>query len=221
MQTQFAIFVFLALAALVGAAAVALSRNIFWSAMGLLSSLVGVGGMYVLLSADFVAITQLLVYIGGVLVLIIFAVMLTSQIQDVNVSNRSMGIAGGFVVFWVVATLLSFVALWAPWKVTPQPPVEETTAAIGNGLLGKWLLPFEIASVVLVATMIGAIVIARKEVKSDDDGNPGRVPKPSRDAALPAKPADFARDDDGNPGRVPKPSRDAALPAKPADFARD
>jgi NAD(P)H-quinone oxidoreductase subunit 6 len=167
MQTQFVIFVFLALATLVGAAGVALSRNIFWSAMGLLSSLVGVGGLYVLLSADFVAITQLLVYIGGVLVLIIFAVMLTSQIQDINISNRSMGLLGGYLVFFVVATLLSFVAIWAPWQLTDMAPVANTTVAIGDGLLGRWLLPFEIASVLLVATLVGAIVIARKEVKSD------------------------------------------------------
>jgi NAD(P)H-quinone oxidoreductase subunit 6 len=169
MQTQFVIFVLLALATLVGAASVALSRNIFRSAMGLLSSLIGVGGMYVLLSADFIAITQILVYIGGVLVLIIFAVMLTNQIQDINVSNRSMGLVGGFLMFWVVATLLCFVALWTPWKLTAVAPVEGTTAAIGNGLLGKWLLPFEIASVLLIATMIGAIVVARKEVKGDED----------------------------------------------------
>jgi NADH-quinone oxidoreductase subunit J len=161
--------------------------------MGLLSCLVGVGGMYVLLSADFIAITQVLVYIGGVLVLIIFAVMLTSHIQDINVSNRSMGIVGGFLVFWVVATLLCFVAIWAPWQITAVPPVEGTTAAIGNGLLSKWLLPFEIASVVLIATMVGAIVVARKEVKDDFDGTPGRVPKPSREAALPAEPAGSAR----------------------------
>jgi NAD(P)H-quinone oxidoreductase subunit 6 len=168
MQTQFAIFVFLALATLIGAASVALSRNIFWSAMGLLSSLIGVGGLYVLLSADFLAITQLLVYIGGVLVLIIFAVMLTSQIQDINVSNRSMGLAGGYVIFLIVTTLLSFVGLWAPWKLTDAVPVADTTAALGDGLLGKWLLPFEIASVLLVATLVGAIVIARKEVKPDE-----------------------------------------------------
>ena len=167
MQTQFVIFVFLAAATLIGAAGVALSRNIFWSAMGLLSCLIGVGGMYVLLSADFVAITQLLVYIGGVLVLIIFAVMLTSQIEDINVSNRSMGLFGGYLVFLVVTTLLSFVAIWAPWKLTDVAPVANTTVAIGDGLLGKWLLPFEIASVLLVATLVGAIVIARKEVKSD------------------------------------------------------
>ena len=167
MQTQFVIFVFLALSTLIGAASVALSRNIFWSAMGLLSSLVGVGGLYVMLSADFVAITQVLVYIGGVLVLIIFAVMLTSHIQDINVSNRSMGLVGGYLVFFVTATLLCFVAIWTPWKLTGELPVADTTVAIGNGLLGTWLLPFEIASVVLVATLVGAIVIARKEVKAD------------------------------------------------------
>jgi NAD(P)H-quinone oxidoreductase subunit 6 len=167
MQTQFAVFVFLALATLIGAAGVALSRNIFWSAMGLLSSLVGVGGMYVLLSADFVAITQVLVYIGGVLVLIIFAVMLTSQIQEINVSNRSMGMVAGYAIFFVVSVLLSFVAIWAPWQVTATNAVANTTVALGDGLLGTWLLPFEVASVLLVATLIGAIVIARKEVKSD------------------------------------------------------
>ena len=167
MQTQFAVFVFLALATLIGAAGVALSRNIFWSAMGLLSSLVGVGGMYVLLSADFVAITQLLVYIGGVLVLIIFAVMLTSHIQDINVSNRSIGLLGGYLIFFIMSTLLSFVAIWAPWQLTGKEPVANPTVALGDGLLGTWLLPFEIASILLVATLVGAIVIARKEVKSD------------------------------------------------------
>ena len=169
MQSELLVFIFFALATLVGAAQAALSRNIFWSAMGLLSSLIGVGGLYVLLSADFVAITQLLVYIGGVLVLIIFAVMLTSQIQDIQVSNRSIGLVGGYVMFFVLSTLLSFAAIWAPWKSAGagKEPIANTTIALGDGLLGTWLLPFEIASVLLVATLVGAIVIARKEVKSD------------------------------------------------------
>ncbi|MGD0836649.1 MAG: NADH-quinone oxidoreductase subunit J [Polyangia bacterium] len=167
MPSSFAIFVLLALATLLGAAGVALSRNIFWSAMGLLACLLGVSGLYVLLAADFIAVTQVLIYIGGVLVLIIFAIMLTSQIRDISVSNSSMGSVGGFALFWVVATLLCFVALWAPWPIASLPPGQGSTAAIGDGLLGRWLLPFEIVSVLLVATMIGAIVIARKEAKPD------------------------------------------------------
>jgi NADH-quinone oxidoreductase subunit J len=167
MNTQVLVFLFFALAALVGAAGVPMSKNIFWSAMGLLSALLGVGGLYVMLAADFVAITQLLIYIGGVLVLIIFAVMLTSQIKDIEVSNTNIGLGGGAFLFLIVGTLLTFVAMWAPWKLMDAPTAGETTAQIGNGLLGKWLLPFEVASVLLVATLIGAIVVARKEIKND------------------------------------------------------
>jgi len=71
------------------------------------------------------------------------------------------------LLFVVVATLLSYVAIWTPWKTVTMPESRETSAAIGNGLLGTWLLPFEVASVVLLATLIGAIVVARKEIKND------------------------------------------------------
>jgi NAD(P)H-quinone oxidoreductase subunit 6 len=168
MDTNLVVFYLFALAAVVGAAGVPMSKNIFWSAMALLSALVGVGGLYVLLAADFLAVTQLLVYIGGVLVLIIFAVMLTSQIKEIEVSNQNVGLVAGAVLFVLTGTLLSYVAIWAPWKIAVlQPESNETTAAIGNGLLGPWLLPFEVASVVLLATLIGAIVVARKEIKDD------------------------------------------------------
>jgi NADH-quinone oxidoreductase subunit J len=167
MHTNLAVFLFFAVMAVVGAAGVPMSKNIFWSAMGLLAALLGVAGIYVLLSADFVAVTQLLIYIGGVLVLIIFAVMLTSQIKDIDVSNQNIGLGAGALLFALTAALLSFIAMWAPWKVLARPAGGETTAAIGNGLLGKWLLPFEVASVVLLATLIGAIVVARKEMKND------------------------------------------------------
>ena len=166
MHTNLAVFYLFALAAVVGAAGVPMSKNIFWSAMALLSALVGVGGLYVLLSADFLAVTQLLVYIGGVLVLIIFAVMLTSQIKEIEVSNQNVGLVSGAILFALTGTLLCFVAIWAPWKVV-LPQSHETTTDIGNGLLGTWLLPFEVASVLLLATLIGAIVVARKEIKED------------------------------------------------------
>ncbi|HJX64504.1 MAG TPA: NADH-quinone oxidoreductase subunit J [Polyangia bacterium] len=167
MHTNLVVFCLFALAAVVGAAGVPMSKNIFWSAMGLLSALVGVGGLYVLLSADFLAVTQLLVYIGGVLVLIIFAVMLTSQIKEIEVSNQNVGLVSGAILFFLTGTVLSYVAIWAPWKAVLRPESHETSAAIGNGLLGTWLLPFEVASVLLLATLIGAIVVARKEIKED------------------------------------------------------
>ncbi len=161
--------IFYALAALTvgGAAGVALSRNILWSAIGLLFALLGVGGLYVLLSADFLAITQLLIYIGGVLTLILFAVMLTNRIADVNVSNVSAGLYGGFLIFVAVLPVLLIVALATPWNTAAGAAVAYSTEPLGNALLTRWLLPFEVASLILLATLIGAIVIARKEIKAD------------------------------------------------------
>lgn len=150
-----------------GAAGVALSRNILYSALGLLMALLGAGALYVYLSADFVAVTQLLIYVGGVLVLILFAVMLTNRITEVNVSNASIGLFGGFLLFVSAAPVLLAVAVLTPWGVSPPGPAAPTTAAIGHGFLTTWLLPFEVASLVLLSALIGAVVIARKEIKAD------------------------------------------------------
>ncbi len=162
-----AVFYVIAAMTVAGAAGVALSRNILYSAIGLLGSLLGAGALYVFLSADFVAVTQLLVYIGGVLVLVLFAVMLTSQIGDVKISNVSFGLPGGVLLFVATAPLLVVVAVGTPWKLRFAPRLAETTADIGNAFLKQWLLPFELASLILLATLIGAIVIARKELKAD------------------------------------------------------
>lgn len=150
-----------------GAAGVALSRNILHSSVGLLMALLGAGSLYVFLSADFVAVTQLLIYIGGVLVLILFAVMLTSRITNVNVSNTSFGLFGGVLLFASMAPVLLAIVSLTPWPARPPGPLSPTTESIGHGFLTKWLLPFEVASLVLLATLIGAVVIARKEIKAD------------------------------------------------------
>jgi NAD(P)H-quinone oxidoreductase subunit 6 len=161
------LFYLLSAVTLGGAAAVALSRNILRSAVGLLAALLGVGGIYVFLSADFVAITQVLVYIGGVLVLVLFAVMLTSKITDVNVSNTSVGLFGGVLLFVAVAPVLGAVAILTPWATRTPGPLAPTTRAIGDAFLTKWLLPFEVASILLLATLVGAVVMARKEIRPE------------------------------------------------------
>ena len=154
--------------ALAGALAVAFSRNILYSGLGLLGALVGAGSLYVLLSADFLAVTQLLVYIGGVLVLVLFAVMLTNRITEVNVSNRSLGLAGGTALLVATLLVLLFVALAGPFVTVTPPALAPTTREIGDAFLTRWLLPFELASLILLATLIGAVVIARKELKPDE-----------------------------------------------------
>jgi len=150
-----------------GAAGVALSRNILYSAIGLLMALLGAGSLYVFLAADFVAVTQLLIYIGGVLVLILFAVMLTNRITEVNVSNTSFGAFGGVLLFVSAAPVLLAVVTLTPWPTRLAAAGGPTTAEIGNAFLTTWLLPFEVASLVLLATLVGAVVIARKEIKAD------------------------------------------------------
>lgn len=158
------VFVILTVLTLGSAAIVAFSRNIVYSAFSLLFTFVGVAGFYVLLSSDFLAAVQLIVYVGGILVLIIFAVFLTARLGDVHLSNQSLNIFWGALISLGVLGLVIKVIMTWPWVVieTSHDPM---TARIGNALLSKYLLPFEVVSVVLVITLIGAVVIARYEVR--------------------------------------------------------
>ncbi len=164
---MFAQVLFYAVAALtVGSAAiVAFSRNIVYSTFALLGAFMGAVGIYILLAADFVAMVQLLVYVGGILVLTIFAVMLTAGIADVKVSNRAVGSVPAMVVAGGAGAVMLYAVMRTQWHqaaaVTPAP----TTYAIGNAFLGDYVLPFEVASLVLLAALIGAIVISRHEVR--------------------------------------------------------
>src|SRR6266702_1311532 len=171
------IYTWVVLAALVvtfvGALALEVARGAFLPgdlALGpfTLGDLTGAGAIYVFLSADFLAVTQLLVYIGGVLVLILFAVMLTNRITEVTVSNVSLGLPSGLALLAATAPVLAFVAIATPWPERTPDPLAPTTRAIGNAFLTGWLLPFELASLVLLATLIGAVIIARKELKADE-----------------------------------------------------
>jgi NADH:ubiquinone oxidoreductase subunit 6 (subunit J) len=159
------IFYLLALLIVLSALITAFSRNIVYSAFALLGAFLGVVGIYVMLTADFVAMVQLLVYIGGILVLTIFAVMLTQGIADVNVSNRAVGIGAGLAVTIVAGAVMLLAIFRTQWHqgalVEPVP----TTAAIGDAFLGHYVLPFEIASLILLAALIGAVVISRQETK--------------------------------------------------------
>jgi NAD(P)H-quinone oxidoreductase subunit 6 len=159
---------FYALAALsmVSGAGVAFSRNILYAALSLLGTLLGIGALFVFLSADYVAVSQLLIYIGGVLVLILFAVMLTSKIGDKSHTNPSVGILPGIGLTVALLAVLGYVVTKSPWIVKPDAPqITQTARTIGDLFLREYLLPFEVASLVLLATLIGAVVIARKEIK--------------------------------------------------------
>lgn len=159
--------VFYLLAALtVGSACfVAFSRNIVYSTFALLGAFAGVVGIYVMLAADFVAMVQLLVYVGGILVLTLFAVMLTQGIADVTVSNRVVGAVPSLITVALIGAVMLFAVVKTPWHQVAPAAAEPTTYAIGNAFLGEYVLPFEVASLVLLAALVGAIVISRHETR--------------------------------------------------------
>jgi NADH-quinone oxidoreductase subunit J len=163
------IFYLLAALTVGSALVVALSRNIVYSAFSLLGTFMGVAGLYALLAADFVAVIQILVYVGGILVLIIFAVMLTHRIDDVAVSNRSVGRLPAALIVGAVGVLMGIGVTAARWVQKADVQVAPTTYGIGDAFLGPYILPFELASVVLLVVLIGAVVVSRKEIR----GEPG------------------------------------------------
>jgi len=143
------------------AAFVVLNNQLVYSAVALLFTLFGTAGLYVFLWADFIAGIQILVYVGGILVLVIFGIMLTNKIKSVRISHKSMqqGV-GGVVIFWFFIFL--FLALTkAPWAVTEAIEPVGTVRGIGVLLLTDYLLPFEIISVLLLGALIGAAVLSR------------------------------------------------------------
>jgi NAD(P)H-quinone oxidoreductase subunit 6 len=161
-----AVFYLLAAITVASALGVALSRSIVYSAFSLMGALLGVAAMFVLLGADFLGVVQLLVYVGGILVLTLFAVMLTHRISDVNVSNRAVGRGAGLIVVGVMSVWMIQVARKAVWVVKAPAEAAPTTYGIGHAFLTDFVLPFEVASIVLLAALVGAIVVSRKEVKA-------------------------------------------------------
>jgi NAD(P)H-quinone oxidoreductase subunit 6 len=165
--------VFYGLSALVlgGAAGVAFSRNILRSAFLLLATLGGTAGLYLFLGADFVGVTQLLVYVGGILVLLLFAVLLTGRIGDVAATNRAVGRGIAVPLALLTGLLIVTVAVTTPWRRT-EAIAAPTTARIGDGLLNEYLLPFELISLVLLMALVGTMVVARRSGTTRPPGAP-------------------------------------------------
>jgi NADH:ubiquinone oxidoreductase subunit 6 (subunit J) len=165
MDISTAVFYLIAIVTVGSAAVVAFSPNIIYSAFSLLGTFAGVAGLYVFLGADFVAGVQVLIYVGGILVLILFAVMLTHRITDVEITNRAAGRVPGLLIVGVFLVILIQTIRETPWVRVKEVAHQPTTAKIGDLFLENYLLPFELASLVLLAAMIGAVVLSRKEIK--------------------------------------------------------
>lgn len=163
MTLQLGIFYILAAFTVWAAAVVVLGRNIVRAAVALIFAFCGMAALYVLLDAEFLAAVQVLIYVGGITILLLFAIMLTSRISSATarVINDQVVLSAlaavGILVGLIYASTRGIAALAGP----PQLP--ETAPFLGRALLTTYALPFEVVSILLLAGMVGAIILARKE----------------------------------------------------------
>ena len=156
------VFWLIAVFTIVSASFVVLNNQLLYSAIALLFSLFGVAGLYIFLWADFIAGIQLLVYIGGINVLIIFGIMLTNKISSVRLSQTNVQQGVGAVVALWLLILISLVISKTPWLQIEASEPAETVSVIGTLLLSKYLLPFEAISLLLLGALIGAALLSRE-----------------------------------------------------------
>ena len=152
-------FYVLAAITLISALMVAVVRDLIHAVLFLILSFIGVAGLYITLSADFVAVVQVLIYAGAISVLMIFAVILTPRSDR---DNAPVSYAAPLsVLAGLLGAVIIFVGLDTNWRQVEGDRFGQTAAEIGQALLDPYALPFEVASIVLVVAMIGAIILVR------------------------------------------------------------
>ncbi|MEW6233780.1 MAG: NADH-quinone oxidoreductase subunit J [Candidatus Omnitrophota bacterium] len=161
------LFYILAIVVIVSAAYTAFSSRLVHAAFSLLFTFFGLACLYVLLGADFVGLSQVIIYVGGILALLLFGVMLTGR-ESAEAPKQTMQLKWGAAFLAVLAAALIPLAMTAPWQIMENPEsktLASTISPVGELLLTKYLLPFEAASLLLLIALIGAVVIARGEPK--------------------------------------------------------
>jgi NADH:ubiquinone oxidoreductase subunit 6 (subunit J) len=166
---ELVVFVLVAGMALTGAILMVTLRNLVRSVLAMILSFVGVAGLYLVLEAEFLAAIQVLVYVGAVAVLVLFAVMLTQRVADptkpANNNQAWLAFTVSVGIFAILAAVLSPLR-WPNLPAMPNlpnssEPVSSVTN-LGAQLLGAYAIPFEVASVVLLVALLGAIMLARE-----------------------------------------------------------
>jgi NADH-quinone oxidoreductase subunit J len=159
--TKIAFYFFGALT--VGSAAVVVfSKNLIRSAFALLFTFFGVAALYAFMGADFLAATQMVIYVGGILVLLLFGVMLTHKLYDLNLKTESFQFFPALLAVIAIFSILTTFMLRTCWHSAEPKPSEPTTAAIGMLFMKDYILPFEVASILLLLALIGAAMIVRR-----------------------------------------------------------
>ena len=158
-----AAFWIMAAVAVIAALGVVFLRNIFRAALALVLCFITVAGLYITLSADFLAAVQILVYVGAISVLIILAIMMTREVQQGSPANRMK--IPAFIVAAVLLGIMIYTVTSTSWQISGEAPLTPTTVPLAIKLFSEsgFILPVEIAAMLLLAAILGAIVIAREK----------------------------------------------------------
>ncbi len=157
------IFWILAVVAVGAALSVVVLRDVFRAALSMILLFLIIAVTYITLYADFLAVVQILIYVGAISILIIVGIMLTREVRRGNPSGKLR--IPALVVSLLLLGVMVFTVTSTKWETSGQPPLQPTTAAIGTSLFGKggFILPVEIAAVLLLAAVLGAIVLIREK----------------------------------------------------------
>ena len=151
-------------AVLIGSAlAVVLTKNLFHAVLWLALALTGTAGIFLLLDAEFLAAVQLLLYAGGIVTVAVFAIVVTERLVGERISQTSRGLAGGAAVAIVLAALIVNAIMRGPLTAIRAPMDLDLTALIGETVLTRFVLPFELLALLMLAGLMGALYFARPE----------------------------------------------------------
>jgi NADH-quinone oxidoreductase subunit J len=149
---------------LVGSAlAVVLSKNLFHSVLWLALALTGTAGVFLLLDAEFLAAVQLLLYAGGIVTIVVFAIVVTERLVGERISQTSRRITAGAVISLALIALIVNAITRQPLAIVREPLPSDLTRTIGESILTRFVLPFELLGVLMLAAMLGAVYFARPE----------------------------------------------------------
>lgn len=166
MSVEQGVFIVLGAIILLGAWIVVNDRNLYRAALGMILSFFGVAGLYALLNVGFLAVVQILIYVGAIAILILFAIMLTGRVMDrETVPRNAQWIVSALValaLFGVIGYALIFRAA-DRWVLSSAAMPQDAIAQLGQAMVTTYALPFEMASVLLLVALIGAIFIAREK----------------------------------------------------------
>lgn len=162
MALQIAFWI-IAIVGVASALSVIVLKDVFRAALALIMCFISAAGIYITLSADFLAVVQILIYVGAVSVLVILAIMMTKEVQQGNLSNRMK--VPAFFVAGIFLAILLFSMLTTSWQVSSTAPPDVTVNTLAARLFGDggYVLPIEIAAMLLLASILGAITLVREK----------------------------------------------------------